>query len=211
MLFKTITGKFLSMIVGKKDALIIAYQKSKFASFGTGSEIGPNCIFTESTIYVGNNSHIGPNCLIRSAHGKIHIGNHVMISPGVHIHGGNHPIDTKGVFLDEVEKEFGVDGDLIIEDDAWIGANSILLKGSNIGRGSVIGAGSLVRHTIPPYAVVSGNPCKVIGFRFTPAEIIDHERLLYDKSERLPLELLEKNYEKFFINRIKDIKQFTKL
>ncbi len=56
-----------------------------------------------------------------------------------------------------------------------------------------------------------GNPAKVIGFVFTPEEIIKHEKILYPEEERLPIDLLEKNFDKYLINRIKEIKAFTKL
>ena len=104
-----------------------------------------------------------------------------------------------------------MDKDILVEEDVWIGNHVTLLSGVTIGRGSEVGAGSVVRGNVPPYSVVIGNPCKVVGFRFTPEEIIEHEKVQYEESERLPLELLQKNYEKYFINRIKDIKQFTKL
>ena len=58
--------------------------------------------------------------------------------------------------------------------------------------------------------MVIGNPARVIGFKFTPEEVIEHEKALYPESERIPLETLQKNYEKYFINRIDDIKQFLK-
>ena len=56
-----------------------------------------------------------------------------------------------------------------------------------------------------------GNPAKVVGFTFTPKEIIEHEQALYPENERIPLETLEKNYRKYFLNRLKEIKQHTLL
>ena len=103
------------------------------------------------------------------------------------------------------------DQDVIIEEDCWIGVNVTLCAGVTVGRGATIGAGSVVRNSVPPYAVAIGNPAKVVGFCFTPDEIIKHEEILYDEGERLSREILEKNYEKYFVNRIKDIKQFVKL
>lgn len=87
------------------------------------------------------------------------------------------------------------------------------MSGVTIGRGSEVGSGSgsVVRSSVPPYSVVIGNPAKVVGFRFTPNEIIEHEKVLYENDERLPQDVLEKNYEKYFLKRIKDIKQFIKL
>ena len=50
----------------------------------------------------------------------------------------------------------------IIEDDAWIGVNVIILKGLTIGKGAIIGAGSVVTKNVPPMTLVAGNPAKVI-------------------------------------------------
>jgi acetyltransferase-like isoleucine patch superfamily enzyme len=62
-------------------------------------------------------------------------------------------------------------GDIIIEDDVWIGVNAVILGDVKIGRGAVVGAGSIVTKNIPPYAIVAGNPAKVIKQRFTPEQI----------------------------------------
>ncbi len=131
---------------------------------------------------------------------------------------GNH-MSVVGLNLKQVTNEVKnkldinneMDKDIVVDEDVWIGNNVTLLSGVHVGRGCEIGAGSVVRGSIPPYAVVIGNPCKIVGFRFTPDEIIEHEKAQYEESERLPLELLQKNYEKYFLNRIKEVKQFTKL
>ncbi|NVO57285.1 CatB-related O-acetyltransferase [Rhodobacteraceae bacterium B1Z28] len=62
--------------------------------------------------------------------------------------------------------------DTIVGHDVWIGYGALILPGSQIGTGAIIGAGSVVRGTIPPYAVVTGNPAEVQRFRF-PTEVID--------------------------------------
>jgi hypothetical protein len=100
---------------------------------------------------------------------------------------------------------------VVVEEDVWIGTNVTLLPGVTIGRGSNVGAGTVIRGKVPPYSIVSGNPGKVIGFTFTPEEIIEHEKALYPEEDRLPLELLEKNYEKYFLKRLKEIKEFNRL
>ena len=100
--------------------------------------------------------------------------------------------------------------DIIVEEDVWIAANVTLLAGVTIGRGSTVGAGSVCRNSVPPYAIVVGNPAKVIGFNFTPVEIIEHEKILYPPDDRLSLDLLENNYKKYFINRISEIKLLLK-
>ena len=104
-----------------------------------------------------------------------------------------------------------ISADVIVEEEVWLGTNVTLLPGTKVSRGATIGAGSVIRGTIPPYAIVMGNPAKITGFCFTPEEIIEHEKVLYSEEDRLPIELLEKNYEKFFLKRLKEIKDFTKL
>ena len=68
-------------------------------------------------------------------------------------------------------------GDLIIKNDVWIGANCTILDGITIGNGAVVGAGSIVTKDVPPYAVVCGNPARIIKYRFTPDIISRIERL----------------------------------
>lgn len=87
--------------------------------------------------------------------------------------------------------------DIIVEEDVWIGINVTLLAGAHIGRGAIIGASSVVTKNIPPYAVAVGNPAKVIKFKWSIDEILEHERQIYDESERLSRELLVKNFQDF--------------
>lgn len=103
------------------------------------------------------------------------------------------------------------DKDVIVEEDVWLASNVTLLSGVKVGRGAIVGAGSVVRKNVPPYSIVIGNPAKIVGFRFTPEEALQHEKALYPESERLACELLNNNYDKYFINRIKEIKSFTKI
>lgn len=62
-------------------------------------------------------------------------------------------------------------GDVTIGNDVWIGHESVVLSGVTLGDGVVVGAGSVVRQDIPPYAIVLGNPARVAGFRFAPEQI----------------------------------------
>jgi virginiamycin A acetyltransferase len=63
-------------------------------------------------------------------------------------------------------------GDIVIKNDVWIGVNCTILDGITIGNGAVIAAGSIVTKDVPPYAIVGGNPAKIIRYRF-PADIIN--------------------------------------
>jgi len=62
-------------------------------------------------------------------------------------------------------------GDIIIENDVWIGAKSTIMSGVKISNGAVVGAGSTVTKDVPPYAIVAGNPAKVVKYRFNEKQI----------------------------------------
>lgn len=134
--------------------------------------------------------------------GEIKIGSHCSFSEGCKIITGGHDLHDFNI---------SVVKPLIIEDYVWAATGSSILQGITIGRGAVISAFSVVKTSIPPYAIVSGNPCKIIGFRYTPEEAAEFEKQHYAEEERIPLEKLQTNYEKYFKNRIKDIKQYISL
>lgn len=124
---------------------------------------------------------------------------------------GNHQRQLGHFFQNQqAYQELDVEKDVVVEEDAWIGANVTLLSGVSVGRGATVGAGSVCVKNVPPYAVVMGNPAKVISFNFSPEEVIEHEKLLYSEEERLPIELLQKNYKKYFLDRASEIKSFIK-
>ena len=62
-------------------------------------------------------------------------------------------------------------GDIIVENDVWIGAKSTIMSGVKIHNGSVVGSGSVVSKDVPPYAIVVGNPAQIIKFRFNRDQI----------------------------------------
>ena len=124
---------------------------------------------------------------------------------------GKHHKQITDKIKDEIDFNHEEDQDIIVDEDVWIGAKSILLRGVHLGRGCIVGAGSVVRRSVPPYAMVAGNPAKIIGFRFTPKEMEIHEAALIPEGERIPMETLQKNYDNYFVKRIKDIKNNQKL
>lgn len=76
-----------------------------------------------------------------------------------------------------------------IGSDVWVGANAVVLKGVSIGDGAIIGAGSVVTKDVPPYAIVVGNPARVIKYRFSDEDI---SFLLAAKWWDEPREILQK-------------------
>lgn len=117
-------------------------------------------------INFGSNIYISKNCSITTSsnnQSKISIGNHVMIGHNTMIIGGNHNISR--IDIPMMLQGEGKQGYIIIEDDVWIGAGVIILTGVRIGKGSVIGAGSVVTKDIPEYSIAVGNPTKVVKSR----------------------------------------------
>lgn len=122
-------------------------------------------------IVIGDYCYLGEHSKIWSA-SEIKIGDRVLIAHNVNIHDNNsHPIDN--VLRHEHYKNIISSGHpasdidlcgapVIIEDDVWLGFNSTILKGVKIGRGSVIGANTLVTEDIPPFSLVVGNPFRIV-------------------------------------------------
>ena len=107
-------------------------------------------------INIGSNSRIG---LCNTIIGPVTIGNNVNLAQNITISGLNHnyqdpnkTIISQGITTSPI----------IIEDDVWIGANSVILACTRIGKHSLIGAGSVVTKNIPDYSVAVGNPAKII-------------------------------------------------
>lgn len=112
-------------------------------------------------ISIGTNSGIGAFSFIGGAGGVV-IGNDVIMGQWVSFHPENHnynylnvPIRLQGVNRQGI----------VVEDDCWIGAKVTFLDGAHVGRGSIIGAGSVVRGVIPAYSIVAGVPARVIRSR----------------------------------------------
>ena len=73
--------------------------------------------------------------------------------------------------------------------------NVTLMIGAHIGRGAVIGTGSIVNKDIPPYAIAVGIPAKVVKFKWTIEQILEHEKSLYPENERFTYEQLSHHRE----------------
>ncbi len=123
-------------------------------------------------ITIGDYCFIGENSRIWSAK-KITIGNRVLIAHNVNIHDQiSHPLDSVERHKDQMhilEKGFQNphfihEKEIIIEDDVWIGFNATILKGVKIGKGAIIGACTIVTENVPEFAVVVGNPAKIIKY-----------------------------------------------
>lgn len=90
--------------------------------------------------------------------------------------------------------------DVIVDEHVWIGANVTLCPGTHIGRGCMVAAGAVCVKSkkYPPYTVIGGNPAKVIKYRFTLEEQIEHEKLIYPVEERFDPKFLQEAYEETY-------------
>lgn len=110
-------------------------------------------------IEIGDNSGIGLSCRVT---GPLSIGDDVMMAPGVMIFTQNHETSdlTRPMRLQTAEKL-----KVTIGNDVWIGANALILPGITVGSGVIIAAGAVVTKDVPDYAVVGGNPARIIKYR----------------------------------------------
>lgn len=158
--------------------LLKAYAHvSKFAYHGDNFVFDPDGVYTYHSIRVGNNVNLGYRPILIAATSTIRIGDNVMFGPEVTIRGGNHRIDLPGIPMIDVTADMKAPEDdrgVVIEDDVWIGTRAIVLHGVTVGRGSVVGAGSVVTKSVPEFSVVAGSPARVVRSRFTPEQLERH-------------------------------------
>lgn len=129
------------------------------------------------------------------------IGDFVSIASGVKfLLGGNHRHDTfstypfRSLLLKNGKDSFSK-GEIVVGDDVWIGTDAMILSGIEIGKGAVVAARSLVSKDVPPYAIVGGNPAKVIKYRFDPSLI---EKLMKIDHSSIKKEMVEVNESDFY-------------
>lgn len=112
-------------------------------------------------IHIGNNVHLGPGAVL-VGQGGLHIEDGVISGPRLHVYTVNHNyLDAEAVPYDGKVLLCPV----TIRQNSWIGGDVIIVPGVTIGEGAVVGAGSVVVKDVPAFAVVGGNPAKVIKYR----------------------------------------------
>lgn len=178
--------------------------------------------FSIDKVTVGNNSYgmLDVRTFSDTSGEKLQIGNYVSIADSVvFILGGEHQTKTFTTFpirayftrvnnnLDSQSK-----GAITIEDEVWIGSGAIILSGVNIGKGAIVGAGAVITKDIPPYAVVVGNPARIVKYRFSKEVINQIENV---KLSDIPTDTICNNFDLFYsfietnnliVNQIKELR-----
>lgn len=164
-----------------------------FGSHGAGFRFDPDgCYEHFRNIHVGDDVSLGLRPVMLAALSEIRIGSHVMFGPEVIVVGGGHNLTAPGRFMKSVHEKTGnEDLGVVIEDDVWVGARAMILRGVRVGRGSVVGGASVVSKSVPPYAIVAGNPARVVKFKWDVETILRHEAALYPPEARFSRKELE--------------------
>jgi acetyltransferase-like isoleucine patch superfamily enzyme len=159
-----INGGYIGKNVRIYEGVKLASRKGCPIRIGDNVSMEKGVVLSTSDkgkIKVGSNVYIGEYCVLTSNE-EIEIGDNALISPHNDIVDFNHvyqdptkPVNEQGVIAKKIT----------IQEDAWIGSGSKILMGVTIGKGAIIGAGSVVTKDVPPYHVVVGNPAKTIKVR----------------------------------------------
>lgn len=153
----------------------------------------PMNVFCPDSVTVGNYSYGELNIVSFNSKTKLSIGNFVSVAQNVsflldvehHIdYFSTYPFKVK--MLNELQSESFSKGNIVVEDDVWIGYGATIMSGVHIGKGAIIAAGAIVTKNVLAYAIVGGVPAKVIKYRFSPEvaetiKILDFNNLSYDK------------------------------
>lgn len=189
-------------IIVALQQFVAPFDISNYGKLGRYSVVKSNSSLVPRNMYIDDWCIIQDRVNFISLNGKLIVKKYSVISSGCTVVPASHRL-TVGVpfFLTTTDHINDSEGNIIIDEDCWIGAECILLPNIHIGRGVVVGAGSVVTKDVPPYAVVAGIPAKIIATKFTTDQILRHESILYPPEERMSDKELQILFEKYFQGR----------
>jgi galactoside O-acetyltransferase len=133
--------------------------------FGRSVSCGRSAFFTAEggSIEVGDRVSFNTNVHVNASVGKrIQLGNDVLVGPNVVLRSADHRFERTDVPIRNQGHNLG---EIIIEDDVWLGANVVVVGGVRIGRGAVIAAGAVVTRDVEPMAIMGGVPARLLRMR----------------------------------------------
>ncbi|PWK35568.1 acyltransferase [Cupriavidus plantarum] len=144
---RSVRGNFV--LVGD-ETTIDSFVKIKFAGGDGNVEIGPRCYLNSGVvIYSGNGVRMGEG---------------VLIAANTTLASTNHEYRERGRTI-IAQRFMPSRGGIEIGDDCWLGANCVLLDGTKLGKGCVVGAGTILKGEWPDYAVIAGSPARIVRYR----------------------------------------------
>lgn len=147
-------GKFMRKLCAK----LILTKCGKRVNVERGATIA-------SVVSLGDYSGIG---IRANLSGPVEIGNYVMMGPHCTVYTRNHRFERTDI---PMQKQGNTEHKkVVIGDDVWIGGHVIILPGVHVGKGAIIGAGAVVTKDVPDYAIVGGNPARIIRYRAEQTE-----------------------------------------
>lgn len=164
---------------------------------------------SNDSVHIGNYTYGTLNISTMNSGCILRIGAFCSIGPDVLFIGcaeHNTKLISTYPFLNKLisgESEALSKGDIIVDDDVWIGQRATIMSGVHIGQGAVVAAGAVVTKDVPPYAIVGGVPARVIKYRFEPEMI---EELLKIDYSKLTKEDIEKHIDELYVE-LKDMRQ----
>lgn len=168
------------------------YSPKSFGFCGENvSLIPPLTISNPKNVFLeGDNGLAG--AIVLTTNAKFVMKKHSGSAYGLKVITGNHAMKLGRFYrtITEDEKPKGLDKDVVVESDVWIGMNVTLLSGVTIERGATLASGAVVTKNIPPYCIAGGVPAHFIKFKWTIDEILQHEEALYPAEERYTREQL---------------------
>ncbi|MCM1955884.1 acyltransferase [Bacteroides uniformis] len=147
------------------------------------AELDDNCLIFDyafidarNSLKIGKYSIIGWHCVVEGG-ANICIGDRCFLGPGAKLLCSTYEYD--GVFTSQLLPKGAYSikyGDITIEDDAYVGAGTVVMPGITIGEGALVGANSLVDRDLKPWTIYHGNPVKKVGERERPTE--EHRKII---------------------------------
>ena len=177
----------------------LGISKRKFGYVGSDvTLIPPLCLSNPKNIFLYGNNGLN-HATILTTNAKFIMKRNSGSAYGLKVSTGNHARIIGHFYrtITEEHKPKGLDHDVIVEEDVWIGSNVTLLAGVTIGRGTTVAARAVVSKSMPPYCICGGVPAKFIKFYWTIDQILEHEAKLYPEKDRYKREQLEELFKKY--------------
>ena len=178
--------------------------KKQFGACGKNTVLlYPMRIYNPQSVFISENVKISSGLhILNSSTKKVIIKKYTVFAANCTIAPNSHRSTvTIPQFLLGASHVNDYSSEIIIDEDVWLGVGVTILSGVHIGRGCIIGAGSLVTKSLPPYSVAVGSPARILKKNFSVEQIMQHEKVLYPENERFTRQQLEENERIYFVNK----------